>query len=140
MVPARRGERTTVRRQVDFLVRVLFPTRGLSQVRDARLRLKDLSEGGAALLTAGLKGIPDFFYLQFGDEKSELFGCYVVGRSPDTIHCQFSTAFPTSTIERIIMEQEALAFLDQLAEQATGDLFDDLSLLVNTAPAPEGWA
>lgn len=127
-------ERQWRRRLVDFSVRVLFPTRGIRDVSEARLRLRDLAEGGAALHAAGLRGIPDFFYLQFGDEKSELVGCYVVGRNPDTIHCRFSTELTTAAVERIIVEQDTLALFDALTEEAAGDAYDELATLLQAAP------
>lgn len=124
-----RGERRWTRREVDFSVRVIFPTRGLKDVREAKLRLCNISEGGAALQTAGLKSIPDFFYLQFGDESSDLVGCYVVSRTQAILHCQFTTEFPTSSVDRIILEQETLAFIDTLENNAMDDIFDDLETL-----------
>ncbi len=119
---------------MDFVARVLFPTRGIRDVSEARLRLLNLSEGGAALNTGGLRGIPDFFYLQFGDEGSELFSCYVVGRHLDTLHCQFSKELSTGAVERIIMEQKTLSLLDGLLEQAHSDAYDDLVQLLQPKP------
>jgi len=134
MVSSTETERRWVRRQVDFAARVLFPTRGIRDVSEARLRLRDLSEGGAALHTAGLRAIPDFFYLQFGDETSDLVGCYVVGRSPDMIHCRFSTELTAAAVDRIIVEQDTLSLFDTPADQACSDAYDDLARLLQARP------
>ena len=75
-----REQRKWIRRDVDFTVRMVFPTMGLREVKSANFQLKDLSEGGAALY-AGNVHTPDFFYLQFGDDRSELMGCYAVHRA-----------------------------------------------------------
>jgi hypothetical protein len=98
---ALREQRKWVRRDVDFTVRMIFPTMGLKDVRSATFQLKDLSEGGAALY-AGNVHTPDFFYLQFGDDRSEMMGCYVVYRSVGLVSCRFSREMKTSELDAVI--------------------------------------
>src|SRR5690606_37808129 len=102
---------------------------------EARLEIQDISEGGASIRTA-LFRIPDFFYLQFGGEASELVGCYVVQRSADAIHCRFSREMTSEAVERIIVEQDALAALDFLSGQCGEDAYDDLESLVEGKLVP----
>lgn len=58
-----------------------FPTHGIRDVNTAKFQLRNLSEGGATICVGGITSVPDFFYLQFGDENSDLIGCYVVERN-----------------------------------------------------------
>lgn len=54
-------KRRWVRRDVNFLVRLIFPSHGLREVQSANFRMLDLSEGGAALYVGGFSGSPDCF-------------------------------------------------------------------------------
>lgn len=106
-------KRRWVRRPVDFTVRVLFPSRGIREVCEAYLQMKDLSEGGAALV-AGQLHIPTYFYIQFGQDEEALTTCFMVARNDGVIHCRFVKEFSAAEIERIVTEQEALTALSSL--------------------------
>ncbi|MEI9413211.1 hypothetical protein [Mesorhizobium salmacidum] len=95
----------------------MFPAKGIREVNYANLGLRDISEGGASFHVGDIKGIPDFFYIQFGDEKSELVGCYVVGRSELSIHCQFMRERSSAEIEEIISSNEMGALLDSIFDE-----------------------
>ncbi|MGX8010128.1 hypothetical protein ACVDG8_014755 [Mesorhizobium sp. ORM8.1] len=128
------GDRKWDRRKVDFAIRVMFPSRGIREVNSANLSLCDISEGGASINVGSLKGIPDFFYIQFGDENSELVGCYVVGRSGFRIHCQFMYERSSAEIEEIIAANEMGRLLDSLFDAPKEVLvMDEFLDLLDTA-------
>jgi len=106
--------RKWIRRAVDLSVRVLFPTSGLRNVLEANVRLKDISEGGSLMNIGKLNNVPDFFYLQFGSDKSELIGCYVAGRAPGMIRCQFVNELTPAQVEQIITRSRSDALVDEL--------------------------
>lgn len=118
-------KRRWVRRDVDFLVRLIFPTHGLREVQSANFRMLDLSEGGAALYVGSFAGSPDYFYLQFGDEKSELLSCYLVQRTQRTLSCRFSNPLPTAQIDAIIAQKELDLTIESLFSRTKEDLVDD---------------
>ena len=103
-------------REVGFSVQLSFPTRGVREIAAASFRLQSLSEGGALILTGGIKSIPDFFYLQLDSDRYETTGCYVVERTLETIHCQFLRKLTTSELDRIVAEQEMISVLDKLGK------------------------
>lgn len=123
MVVEMQEKRRWTRRDVEFSVRVVFPTKGIREVQDARLPVLNLSEGGAALRTGSLSNLPAFFYIQFGADANDLVSCYVVGRTRDALHCEFAKELTTSEVDRIIAEQEALALFDALSGGSIDDLF-----------------
>lgn len=123
MVIDMQEKRRFTRRTVDFTVRVVFPTKGIREVQDARLSVLNLSEGGAALRTGGLSKLPAFFYIQFGADEDDLVSCYVVGRTNEALHCEFARELTTAEVDRIIAEQEALALFDELSGGSLDDLF-----------------
>jgi hypothetical protein len=122
---AAREQRKWVRRDADFAVRMIFPTHGLKDVRAANFQLKDISEGGACLYVGKMR-TPDFFYLQFGDERSEMVGCYVVHRTDQTVSCRFSQEMRSSDVDGIVargsrprpQNDQVRAALDALFEGA----------------------
>lgn len=116
-------KRRWTRRDVHFKARVVFPTKGIREVQDARLSVLNISEGGAALRTGGLSKLPAFFYIQFGADEDDLVSCYVVARTNDALHCEFAKELTTAEVERIIAEQEALSLFDELAGSSLDDLF-----------------
>ncbi len=120
-------KRRWTRRDVDFTARVVFPTKGIREVQEARLVVINISEGGAALRTGGLSKLPAFFYIQFGADEDGLVSCYVVGRTNDVLNCEFAKELTTAEIERIIAEQEALSLFDDLAGSSLDDLFSAAS-------------
>lgn len=122
-------QRDWFRRKVDFTVRLIFPTRGIREVNSAIFKLQDLCEGGASLYIGGVKSVPDFFYMQFGDERSELIGCYLVGRDHDVLRCQFSEIMPTEKVDEIIAQKAVTALFDSLFESPEDDLVIDLNSL-----------
>lgn len=123
---AAREQRKWARRDVDFAVRMIFPTHGLKDVCSATFRLKDLSEGGACLIVGKLR-VPDFFYLQFGDERSEMVGCYAVYRTELTVSCRFCQEMRTAELDALIAGKSRSE--DSPVKAALDALFDD-------APAP----
>lgn len=106
--------RKWVRRSVDLSVRLLFPTAGLRNVLEANVRLKDISEGGSLMDIGALTNVPDFFYIQFGNDKSEMIGCYVAGRAPGLIRAQFCKELSTAQVDRIIAHANSSALIDEL--------------------------
>lgn len=102
------------RQSVDFCVRLIFPKRGIKEVHETKLRLHDLSEGGAAIVTEGLTQVPDFFYMEFGQDAADMIGCYVVGRTPRMVHCQFWRELSTKHLERIIARRQLESAFDSL--------------------------
>ena len=118
-------KRRWVRRDVNFLVRLIFPSHGLREVQSANFRMLDLSEGGAALYVGGFSGSPDYFYLQFGDEKSELVSCYLVQRTQHTLSCRFSNPLPTAQIDAIIAQKEMDLTIESLFSETREDLVND---------------
>ena len=106
--------RKWVRRSVDMSVRVLFPTSGLRNVLEANVRLKDISEGGSLMSIGKLNSVPDFFYMQFGNDKSELIGCYVARRAPGLIRCQFVNELTPAAVDQIIHRSRSAALVDEL--------------------------
>ena len=103
------NKRKWVRRPVDFCVRLIFPKRSIKDVQEAVLRLQDISEGGAGIWTAGLGQIPDFFYMQFGDDAADRIGCYVVNRTAQMIHCQFWEEITPKRLDHLLAKKEAEA-------------------------------
>ncbi|GAA4132756.1 hypothetical protein ACFFTN_06505 [Aminobacter aganoensis] len=101
-------------RAVDCEVELLFPARGVREIHGAKFQLIRLSGGGASVRVGGMRTIPDFFYLRFNDDE-ETSGCYVVGRSVDTIHCQFFHEKTASEVDRIITEGEFISVLGSLS-------------------------
>jgi hypothetical protein len=124
--PQERVERKWHRRQVDLPIHVVFPTKGIRQVSTAIFRLRDLSEGGAAFLVGNMKTIPDHFYIQFGDDKTDLVTCYVVRRGDDTINCRFSEELSTAQVDDIVLQNVARSMLDDLFRQPEDAALDEL--------------
>ena len=118
---AAREQRKWARRDVDFAVRMIFPTHGLKDVCSATFRLKDLSEGGACLIVGKMR-VPDFFYLQFGDERSEMVGCYVVHRTELTVSCRFCQEMRTAELDALIAGRSRTK--DNQVKAALDALFD----------------
>lgn len=106
--------RKWVRRTVDLSVRLLFPTTGLRNVLEANVRLKDISEGGSLMDIGALTNVPDFFYIQFGNDKSEMIGCYVAGRATGVIRAQFCNEMTSARIDEIIAQSRSAALIDEL--------------------------
>lgn len=106
--------RKWVRRSVDLSVRLLFPTTGLRNVLEANVRLKDISEGGSLMNIGVLTNVPDFFYIQFGNDKSEMIGCYVAGRAPGLIRAQFCNEMTPAQVDQIIAHSRSAALIDEL--------------------------
>lgn len=113
--------RKWVRRNVDLTVRLLFPTTGLRNVLEAKVRLKDISEGGSLMSIGTLSNVPDFFYLQFGNDKSEMIGCYVAGRAPGLLRAQFCNEMTTAAVDQIITRSKSSALIDELFGQDEKD-------------------
>lgn len=103
-------------RKVDFTVKLIFPTRGIREVSSGIFRLQEISEGGATLYVGSVKNVPDFFYIQFGDENSEMIGCYSVGREQRVLFCQFTKVMPRRRVAEIIAEKAKTTLLDGLFE------------------------
>lgn len=118
-------KRRWVRRDVNFLVRLIFPSHGLREVLSANFRMLDLSEGGAALYIGSFSGSPDHFYLQFGDDKSELLSCYLVQRTQHALSCRFSNPLPTAHIDAIIAQKEMDLTIESLFSKTNEDLVND---------------
>ena len=100
-------------RQVKFPVQIVYPERIVRQVAAATCELMTLSEGDATIHIGTLTRIPDYFYLQF-DFDENLFGCYVVGRRPGAIHCNFLREIDTAIVERIAARCEVNSVLESL--------------------------
>lgn len=109
------------RRSVDLFVRMLFPGAGLRNVHEANVRLRDISEGGTLINVRSLTNIPDFFYLQFGSDKSEMIGCYVAGRAPGLIRAQFCNEMTTAQVDRVVAKSMPAAVIDELFGAASAD-------------------
>jgi hypothetical protein len=120
------GQRKWARREVDFSARLVFPTRGIREVNTAIFQLQNLSEGGASIYVGAIKSVPDFFYLQFGDENSELVGCYLVERTAEILRCRFSSEMETSQVDEIIARSGMTSMLDTLFAPSRDDLIDDV--------------
>ncbi|MER9949482.1 hypothetical protein [Mesorhizobium sp. M0047] len=118
-------KRRWVRRNVNFLVRLIFPSHGLREVQSANFRMLDLSEGGAALYVGSFSGRPDYFYLQFGDDKSELVSCYLVQRTQHALSCRFTSPLPTAQIDAIIAQKEMDLTIESLFSETKEDLVDN---------------
>ncbi|MRX31955.1 hypothetical protein [Aminobacter sp. MDW-2] len=101
-------------REVNFEVELLFPARGVREIHGAKFRLIRLSEGGASVRVGGMRTIPDFFYLRFNNDEGTS-GCHMVGRSIDTIHCEFFREKTRSEVDRIIAEGEFISVLGSLS-------------------------
>ena len=129
MASAQPNYRQWVRRKVDFTVRLVFPTRGIREVNAAIFKLQDISEGGAGLYVGTIESVPDFFYMQFGDEHSELIACYSVGREHEVLRCQFSETVASWKIDEIIAQKAKVSLLDSLFESPADDLVIDLDAL-----------
>lgn len=113
-MPGAADRRKFIRREIDLLVRLLFPTAGLRNVLEANVRLKDISEGGAMMNVGSLTNVPDFFYLQFGNDKSEMIGCYVAGRAPGLIRAQFCNEMTTAALNQIVERSNSAALINEL--------------------------
>jgi hypothetical protein len=103
-----------------------IPHEGIRQVSTAIFQLKDLSEGGAAFRVGNMKTIPDHFYIQFGDDKTDLVTCYVVQRGEDTINCKFSEELSTAQVDDIVLKNVARSVLDDLFGQPEDAALDEL--------------
>lgn len=124
------NKRKWERRFVDFRVGLIFPKKSIKDVQETTLRLHDISEGGAAILTAGLAQIPDFFYMQFGDDSIDRIGCYVVNRTPDMIHCQFWEELTPKYLDQLIARKEAQSAYDKPQSYEAKSVVDQLWGLV----------
>ncbi|GEM_PF-1524759 len=56
-----------------------------------------------------LANVPDFFYLQFGNDKSEMIGCYVAGRLHGVIRAQFCNELTTAFVDKIVSQSRSSA-------------------------------
>ena len=95
----------------------------------AIFKLQDISEGGASLYVGAIESVPDFFYMQFGDEHSELVGCYSVSREHEVLRCQFSDTMASWKIDEIIAQKAKVSLLDSLFQSPTDDLVIDFDAL-----------
>lgn len=118
-------KRKWVRRDVSFLVRLIFPSHGLREVQSNNFRMLNLSEGGAALYVGSFSGSPDYFYLQFGDDKSELVSCYLVQRTQHALSCRFASPLATAQIDAIIAQKEMDLTIESLFSETEEDLVDN---------------
>ena len=121
-----RGQRKWARREVDFTARLIFPTRGIREVNTANFQLQNLSEGGASIYIGAIRSVPDFFYLQFGDENSELVGCYLVDKTAEVLRCRFSREMETRQVDDIIARNDMSSMLDTLFAPSKDDLINDV--------------
>lgn len=100
-------------RQVNLPVQLVYPKSIVRRVAAANCELMAISEGNATIRIGTLTRIPDYFYLQF-DFDENLIGCYVVGRRPGAIHCNFLREIDTAIVERIAARCEVNSVLESL--------------------------
>lgn len=104
-------------REVHHQIRMTFPYRGIRDVRTALFQLCGLSESEATIYIGAIKSVPDFFYLQLGDENSDLIGSYVLERENMLLRCKFNREIETSEVNRVVALTNMSAMLDSLFDQ-----------------------
>jgi len=122
------------RREVNFLVQLIYPTRGIREVHSATFPLQTISEDGASIDLGMTKTVPDFFYMQFdADIPAELIGCYLVARDDHVVRCQFDPIIPTEKVNEIIARKSMRSILDSLFEPSKDELIGELSNLLGVS-------
>ncbi len=86
------------RRKCNFLVRILFTTKGTRNIAQYVALAQDISEVGIRLYSEQTKDIPKHFYIFIGKYQHGV-GCIVVGREKDILRCEFIKEEQTKIVD-----------------------------------------
>lgn len=88
------------RRKCNFMVRILFTTKGNRNIAQYIAIAQDISEVGIRLYTEQGKDIPKHFYIFVGKYQLGV-GCIVIGREKDILRCEFIKEQPTKIVDHL---------------------------------------
>ncbi len=100
------------RRDCELCVGMLYAEKGLRRIREGKIWLHNISEGGAAA-SCRLDIPPDHFYIYFGDYQY-FIGCTLVGLGNGTMHLKFLKEQPTEFVDILSRISDAFEFRGEI--------------------------
>lgn len=100
------------RRDCELCVGLLYAQRGLRVVREGKIWLHDISEGGAAA-SSRVRDLPEHFYIFFG-EYQYFIGCILIDMRDGFMRLRFIREQPTEFINILSRITDAFEFRGQV--------------------------